>query len=707
MSNETPVYKNHTRSIDERVDDLVARMSVKEKISQMLYGSKAIDHLGIPSYNWWSECLHGVARAGKATVFPQAIGLGASFDPELARRVAAAISDEARAKHHAAVRAGNRGQYRGLTFWTPNINIFRDPRWGRGQETYGEDPWLMAEIGTAFVQGLQGDDPKYLKTAACAKHYAVHSGPEKDRHTFDAVVSKKDLWETYLPAFKALVDAGVEAVMGAYNRTNGEPCCGSRTLITEILRGKWKFQGHFVSDCWAVNDFHKNHKVTSTAEESAAWAVKEGCDLNCGCAYEYLLEALRLDLLGEEHIDSCVKRLLRTRFKLGMFDPEDQVPYAAISADVVNCPAHIELAREAAAKSIVLLKNKDSVLPLKQDLRSLSIIGPYAAHAGVLLGNYHGVSPQLVTFLEGIVGAAPASMTIKYNLGCLATQQTSNPVDWCIGDSLGSDVVVAVVGIDPTLEGEEGDAIVSDNTGDRTSIELPEPQRVFLRKLLGKGTPVVIAVTGGGAIDLSEFEAEADAILQVWYPGEQGGNALADVLFGISVPSGRLPVTFYRSIDQLPPFEDYSMDGRTYRFMTESPLFPFGFGLSYTEFDYSDVALEQDTIASGDRTSATLTVTNQGECAAEEVVQLYVSDCEASVRVPLAQLNGTQRVQLQPGESKAITFEITPEMLMLVDNDGESCLEAGEFRIAIGGSSPCARSRELGAPISSAILTVK
>ena len=700
------IYLDVTQPIAARVDDLVSRMTLEEKVSQMVHEAKEIERLGIPEYNWWNECLHGVARAGLATVFPQAIGLAATFDTDLLFRVATAISDEARAKHHTAAAEGNRGQYKGLTFWTPNVNIFRDPRWGRGQETYGEDPFLTAQLGVAMVKGLQGDDPKYLKTAACAKHYAVHSGPEAERHTFDAQTTLKDLYETYLPAFKALVEAGVETVMGAYNRTNSEPCCASKLLLMDILRNAWNFQGHVVSDCWAIKDIHDGHHVTDRIEESVALAVKMGCDLNCGSCFYYLEKAVEEGLIDEKFITESVKRLFTTRFKLGMFDPEDAVPYTKISKNVINCEAHRRLTREAAAKSIVLLKNENGLLPLKKDYKKVLLVGPNAANVNLLLGNYYGTNDRLVTILEGLIGKSHEGTVIEYRTGCTLKGDNENAVDWTVFEAKASELVIAAFGLDPSLEGEEGDAISSREQGDRTSVSLPAGQEAYLRKLRNAGTPVVLILAGGSPIAVP-YDI-ADAILFVWYPGEEGGNAVADVLFGDVSPSGKLPLTFPKSVEQLPPYRDYNMKGRTYRYFTQEPLFPFGFGLSYTTFSYDAIMLSKLAISAGESVELTVSVSNRGQRDAEEVVQLYLTDMAASVDVPLYTLKGFQRVFIKVGETKQLKFTITPEMMALINEQGESVLETGEFTVTVGGSCPAEVSRKLGAPAPiKAVFTVK
>ncbi|MCL2271040.1 MAG: glycoside hydrolase family 3 C-terminal domain-containing protein, partial [Treponema sp.] len=558
---------------EARIDGLISQMTLEEKVSQLSHTSAAIERLGIPEYNWWNECLHGVARAGVATVFPQAIALAATFDERFVEQVANAISDEARAKYNEAVKQGNRGQYWGLTFWTPNINIFRDPRWGRGQETYGEDPFLTSRIGIALVKGLQGDDPDNLKLAACAKHYAVHSGPEKFRHTFDAVVSKKDLFETYLPAFKALVEAGVESVMGAYNRIYGEPCCGSNYLLKDILRGRWAFKGHVVSDCWAIRDFHENHKVTASPEESAALALNAGCDLNCGCTYPQLTVSVKKGLVTEEAINTALARLLRTRCKLGMFDPPEQGRWGKLGREVINCEKHQKLALAAAEKSIVLLRNDKELLPLDSSAKKIVVVGPGAANAHTLFGNYYGVSSRFTTVLEGLADKIKDKygINLNYRQGCLmyGDNHLSNME---FGSAGAIDLVIAVMGLDGAIEGEEGDAIASDSNGDRMYIELPPWQLKFLQKVKAAGKPVILVLTGGSPIAIPEDIA--DAIIFAWYPGEQGGKAVADIIFGDVVPSGKLPITFPASTDQLPPYDDYSMKGRTYRYMTEKPLYP-------------------------------------------------------------------------------------------------------------------------------------
>ncbi len=704
------VYLDPAQPLDARVNDLISRLSLEEKVQQMMNATPAVPRLNIPPYDWWNESLHGVARSGVATVFPQAIGLGATFDEDLIFRISSAISDEARAMYNAAMEKDYHKRYGGLTFWTPNINIFRDPRWGRGQETYGEDPYLTARLGTAYVKGLQGNDPVYLKAAACAKHYAVHSGPERLRHEFDAITSAKDLHETYLPAFKALVDAGVEAVMCAYNRTNGEPCCSSNTLLTDILRNQWGFKGHIVSDCGAVADLYTGHKVVGTEAEAAALAVKSGVGLDCGTEYNALLDAVKQGLITEAEIDRELAILLRTRFRLGMFDPKGKNPYDRITSDVINSEAHRKLAREAALKSIVLLKN-DGVLPLRNDLANYFITGPNAASVEALIGNYYGVNPEMVTIMEGIAAAIEPGSQLQYRHGILLDRPNANPIDWTTGNTKISDANFVVLGITGLLEGEEGAAIASPHFGDRLDYNLPQNQIDFLRKICtDNDRPVIAIITGGSPMNLAEVHELADAVLLVWYPGEEGGNAVADVIFGKASPSGRLPITFPKSFDQLPAYDDYNMEGRTYRYMKEEPLYPFGFGLSYSTFEYSGATLSRDMLRRRGKENVTIkaTVTNTGKYAAEEVVQLYITDEASRYRVPLFTLSGIKRVHLEPGQSAEVEFEITPDMLAVVTDTGEKVLEPGRFTISVAGSLPGKRSSDLGInPPVHAILTVR
>lgn len=704
MPETKALYLDPAQPLDKRIDDLISRMNVQEKVSQMLHESPAIPRLGVAAYSWWNEGLHGVARAGSATVFPQAIGLAATFDRAQARKVATAISDEARAKFEIFAKKGTRGRYLGLTFWTPNINIFRDPRWGRGQETYGEDPYLTGEIGVEFVRGLQGDDPKYLKTTACAKHFAVHSGPEKLRHTFDAKASPYDLADTYLPAFKKLVQkAKVESVMGAYNRTNGEPCCGSDFLLRKTLRGDWGFQGHVVSDCWALRDFHEEHKVTKTPAESAALALKMGCDLNCGCTFPSLVDSLVQGLVSEEDIDVALRRLFSTRFRLGEFDPPARVPYRRIKPKAIRSAEHLALSYDTAVKSMVLLKN-DGVLPLdKSKLKSVYLTGPNGFGPESLVGNYHGLSPKAVTFVEGMTEALGQEIKFEYRHGSLLAEEKKITTDWATFEAVEFDVTIAFMGLNILLEGEEGDAIAGADYGDRSSIGLPKGQHDFLMKLLGMGKPIVLVVSAGSAVDLSPYYDKAAAIVYSWYPGELGGTALADLLFGKRNFSGKLPISFPRSLDDLPPFEDYDMRGRTYRYMEKAPFFPFGFGLGYRSLQVDAIAAAPEAHA-GQSVAVRVTVSNPHGASVEDVVQLYLSKIVPGKRAPIRELAGFQRLELRAGASRVLEFSVETEQIELVQEDGGRAFEAGTLRLEAGVSQGDQRSRELGAPPSKGIV---
>ncbi len=698
----------------DRIRDLIAKMTLEEKVSQLSHSSPAVERLGIPEYNWWNEALHGVARAGLATVFPQAIGLAATFDDRFVRRVFDAVSDEARAKYNLAVARGIRGQYQGLTYWTPNINIFRDPRWGRGQETYGEDPCLTARMGVAVVKGLQGGDRTggegdRLKLAACAKHYAVHSGPEKDRHTFDAVVSQKDLWETYLPAFRALVSSGVESVMGAYNRTLGEACNGSKYLLKDILRGRWRFRGHVVSDCWAIKDFHDGHNLTKTPEESVALAINSGCDLNCGSCYPALVPAVAQGLVQEKTIDESLTRLLETRFRLGQFDagsPGGKAgPWDSLGAESVHSEAHVVLALEAARKSLVLLKNRNGILPIDGKKKKILVIGPSAASVHAIMGNYHGYSPRLVTILEGITEklAQFPEVTMDYHQGCMAYDENRN-TGWTVGMAEQADLVIACFGLDNAMEGEEGDAIASSSKGDRDEIELPEWQLAYLRALSSRGTPLVLVLTGGSPIAIPEDIAEA--ILFAWYPGEQGGTAVADALFGAVSPSGKLPITFPASTSQLPPYEDYAMAGRTYRYMDEEPLWPFGFGLSYAKFRFDSIRVVSSSLAAGplpelalpeNAVTVEVTVANESGLDAEEVIQIYVEKADRKADDPLCSLRDFRRVSVPARSSVTERFTLDRGAFASVLPSGEETVLKGSYRVVACDAAPLPVSAKKGA----------
>ena len=689
----TPKFEwlNTKLTNEERVDLLISEMTLEEKTSQLLDVCPAIQRLNIPEYNWWNEALHGVARNGRATVFPQAIAFGATFDEDLIYRVGTAISDEARAKYNESIKLGNRNRYAGLTFWSPNINIFRDARWGRGQETYGEDPFLTSRIGVSFVKGLQGDNPTYMKAAACAKHYAVHSGPEELRHEFNAVVSKKDLFETYLPAFKALVqEANVEGVMGAYNKTLGQPCCGSPYLLQDILRDDWGFKGYIVSDCGALKDFHTFHKVTKTPEESAALALINGTTINCGNVYKTLKRALNQNLITVDLINTRLKESLLTRFKLGMFDPLGVNPYDAISSEVVDSQKHRNLAKEVAQKSIVLLKNKNNILPLNKNIKSIYVVGPSASSEEVLLGNYYGLTSSTQTILDGIVSKVSAGTTINYKHGVLPYRNNVNPIDWSSGEAGQSDVCIAVMGISGLFEGEEGEALASSSKGDKTNLKLPQNQIDYIKKIRSKSNkPIVLILTGGSPIAIPELLDLVDAVVFAWYPGEEGGSAMGDILFGDVSPSGKLPITFPKSVEQLPAYEDYNMKGRTYKYMVKEPLFPFGFGLSYTTCEYKNLQLDSNFIVSVD-------VKNIGERTSDEVVQLYISSPKAGIDDPIYDLKSFKRIHLKPNETKTVRFQLKKETFYQVNNNGDFVLRQGKHTIYVGGSLPSQRSLDLG-----------
>ena len=680
---------------EERIEALVSSMILEEKITQLLDESREISRLDVPRYGWWNECLHGVARTGRSTVFPQAIGLASTFDVDLIKQVASAIGNEGRAKFNVAIKNNNRTRFSGLTYWSPNVNIFRDPRWGRGQETYGEDPHLTSRIGVAFVEGLQGNDPKYLKAAACAKHYVVHSGPEAVRHEFNAEVSMKDLWETYMPAFEALVtEANVEGVMGAYNRTNGEACCASPYFMTEILREKWGFDGYFVSDCGAIKDIYEGHGLAQTAEVASAMAIKAGMNLNCGSSFKSLNDAVKNGLLTEKDIDEAVAQLYKTRFRLGFFDPEENNPYSKIGPEVVGSEEHVNLALKAAQNSMVLVKNKNNVLPLKKDLRTLFVTGPQAANAEALLGNYYGLSGNTVNFLDGIVNKVSVGTSVNYNLGQMPYQNNANPIDWTTDKAANAEACIAVMGFTGIMEGEEGGAIASPEKGDLVDARLPHAQIEFLKTIRSKGNnPLIVVITGGFPVIIPEVMELADAVIYAFYPGEQGGAALADIIFGDVSPSGRMPFTVPKTIDDLPAYEDYAMDGRTYRYMTKDPLIPFGFGLSYSSVKYEAAGLE----TSGNMIEVNVKISNEGKYNIEEVAQVYIASPMAGKGHPFYSLKDFERISLHSGESKEVKFRLDKEKFELVDEEGLKFIPEGEFSIYIGGSVPSDRSLKLGA----------
>ena len=849
-----PAYKDPSLPIEKRVDDLVSRMTLAEKVSQMMNAAPAIKRLDIPEYEWWNEGLHGVARAGYATVFPQAIGLAATWDTDLMFQVADVISTEARAKHHEFVRHDQHARYQGLTFWSPNINIFRDPRWGRGQETYGEDPYLTSRLGVAFVKGLQGDDPRYLKLVATPKHYAVHSGPEPERHGFDARATERDLRETYLPAFRATVVEGkADSVMCAYNRTNSEPCCADKGLMTDILRKEWGFNGYVVSDCGAIGDIWKGHHFANSEAEASALAVKAGTDLACGREYSSLLDAVKNGLISEAEIDVALKRLMTARFRLGMFDPPEMVAYARIPFSENDTPAHRALSLKAAHESIVLLKNEANTLPLKKNIKTIAVVGPNADAPEVLLGNYNGRPSKSVTPLAGIKNAVGADTKVLYALGATLSGDSVVPVppsfltvdgkgtstgfkgeyftnkelqgepatvrtdqqinfDWgrykptpqvgqdnfsvrwtgkltptesgayrlgitaddgarlyldgqllidawarnptktvtkevtleagraydvrmeyfqynreaiakfvwsyphfverqieeAVSAAQQADAVVVVLGISSALEGEEMTVNIEGfRGGDRTDIGLPKGQEALLKAVTATGKPVVVVLLNGSALAVNWANDHVPAILEAWYPGEEGGKAIADVLFGDYNPGGRLPVTFYKSVDQLPPFTDYSMQGRTYRYFKGEPLYPFGFGLSFTKFKYGTLKLSANTIKAGENVRIAAEVQNVGDVAGDEVVQLYVTDVAASAPVPIRSLAGVKRIFLRPGEKQSVSFTLTPRQMSIIDDRGSRVIEPGEFLLSVGGKQPGSRGQTDATDVVSSRLLVK
>jgi beta-glucosidase len=844
-------FLNPALGTDERVDDLVGRMTLEEKIGQMMNAAPAIPRLQVPEYNWWNECLHGVARAGLATVFPQAIGLGATWDEDMMFRVSTAISDEARAKHHEFVRKGKRLIYQGLTFWSPNINIFRDPRWGRGQETYGEDPFLTGRLAVQFIKGLQGDDPKYFKTIATVKHFAVHSGPEPERHSFDAQADERDFRETYLPQFEMGVkEGGAYSVMCAYNRYHGEACCGSSRLLTTILRNEWGFKGYVVSDCGAIDDIYKRHKIVPTPDAAGALAVKAGCDLECATTYQHLKEAVQNKIITEKEIDIAVKRLFTARFKLGMFDPPEMVKYTQIPYSVVDSREHKELALEAAHKSIVLLKNEKNLLPLNKSVKTVAVIGPNADQWQMLLGNYNGLPSKVITPLEGIREKLGSGSKVLYALGCelaegLSTFEkvpagmlsheglgkgsgpanqaglkvdyftdhdlkgnilfssvdstldanwnegsprkdmdddnfgvrwtgeispdrsgsfqlgviTTCKVNLYLDDSLianttyhfrdeyndprlrksvpvqlqagkkyrirveagetygdarvqlvwartqgGSDkeelknkaleiarqadVVVLCMGLSSRLEGEEMDVNIDGfKGGDRTKLDLPETQQELIKEIQALGKPVVLVLLNGSALSINWEAAHIPAIVEAWYPGQAAGQAIADVLFGDYNPGGRLPVTFYHSVNDLPAFTDYNMTGHTYRYFPGLPLYAFGYGLSYTSFKYHDVKMAA-TAKAGDSVRLSVLLTNTGKMAGDEVAQVYVSRLRSPVPVPMLSLAAFRRIHLEPGEQQTLSFTLPPNAFSIVDENMQRVVPPGSFSVSVGGAQP-------------------
>lgn len=697
MDREKAAYLDESLKDEERVKDLVSRMTLEEKASQLRYNAPAIKRLGIPFYNWWNEALHGVARAGAATVFPQPIGLAASFHDEFLEEIGDITATEGRAKYNEQQRQGDRGLYKGITFWSPNINLFRDPRWGRGHETYGEDPYLTSRMGVAYIKGLQGEG-KRLKSAACVKHFAAHSGPEKGRHSFNSVVSEKDLAESYFPAFEACVkEAKVEGAMGGYNRLNGEAACGSYHLIQEILREKWGFDGYYVSDCGAIKDFHMNHMITKTPAQSAALAIKSGCDLNCGAVYLHVLQAYEEGLVTEEEIDRAVTHVMMTRMRLGMFDASteyDEIPYEANDSR-----EHHEAALKAAEESMVLLKN-DGILPLKKEkLKTVAVIGPNADSREILKGNYNGTATEQYTILEGLRQELGDQVRIFYSEGCHlyrenveALAEGDDRISEAVSMAQRSDVVFLCLGLDARLEGEEGDANNSYAGADKKDLEFPDSQKHLMEAVCAVGKPVIFLISTGSAMNLSYAGEKGNAILQTWYPGQMGGIAAANLLFGKTVPSGKLPVTFYAPTQKLPDFENYSMENRTYRFMEGEALYPFGYGLSYGSFSYRDLWVETGDWDKKEKVKVKVKVKNTSSWDCWETVEIYVKLMGSPLAVPNYSLVQFQKVYLKAGEERALTLEVKTQYFQVVGQSGERKWDNTKTVIYAGTSQPDERS---------------
>lgn len=705
--NQDLPFRNPSLSTEKRIDDLLGRLTLEEKVMQMMDKTPAIERLGIPVYNWWNEALHGVARTGLATVFPQAIALAATFDETAMFETFSVISDEARAKYHSYQKGKLFDRYKGLTFWTPNINIFRDPRWGRGMETYGEDPYLTAKMGVAAVKGLQGDDPKYFKSFACAKHFAVHSGPESNRHSFNAIVSNRDLWQTYLPAFEALVKEGnVQQVMCAYNRFESKPCCGSDKLLVDILRNNWGYKGIVVSDCGAIDDFYQKdkrtprHETHPDASTASADAVLNGTDVECGSSYKSLIGAVQKGLVKESQIDVSLRRLFKGRFDLGMFDPDEMVKWSKIPYSVVDCQAHRDKALKMARESMVLLKNKNNTLPLSKKIKTIAVVGPNANDSIMLWANYNGFPSKTTTILQGIKNKLPNS-TILFEKGCKhAGEVNTDSINLTVSKVKNADVILFVGGISPRLEGEEMRVTVEGfKGGDRTNIEIPTVQKELVKALKATGKPVVYVLCTGSALALNWEEENVDAILNAWYGGEAAGTAVADILFGDYNPAGRLPVTFYKSADQLPAFDDYSMKGRTYRYMTEKPLYPFGFGLSYTKFAYKSAGLSKPVICKTDSVKLSIVVQNTGKRDGDEVVQVYLRNPN-DPNGPLKALKSFKRVSLKAGESKKVSIGLAAVAFNSFNDQTQKFeILPGKYELLYGGSSDDQSLKKVGLEI--------
>lgn len=692
-------FQDTSLPFEKRVNDLVSRLTLEEKVGQMLNNAPAIERLGIPAYNWWNECLHGVARTSyKVTVYPQAIGMAATFDKNSLHQMADYTAEEGRAINNESIKTGSRSIYLGLTYWTPNINIFRDPRWGRGQETYGEDPYLTGALGKAFVTGLQGNDPKYLKAAACAKHYAVHSGPESSRHEFNAKINDYDLWDTYLPAFRNLVvNAKVAGVMCAYNAFKGQPCCGNDLLMNNILRKEWNFKGYVTSDCGAIDDFYERHKTHKDAESAAADAVLHGTDVECGdVTYKTLVSAVKHGKLTEQQLDVSVKRLFTIRFRLGMFDPPAMVRYAQIKTTVLQSSAHMALSLKMARQSIVLLKNQGNILPLSKHLKKIAVVGPNASNALSILGNYNGTPSKLVTALQGIKVKLGTATEVFYIRGTNFVGNPNYKTDFkAVIDSISdADAIIYIGGISPQLEGEEMKVKQAGfSGGDRTSIALPAIQTQLLKKLQATGKPVVFVMMTGSAMAIPWEAEHIPAILNAWYGGQEAGTAIADVIFGDYNPAGRLPVTFYKSDNDLPSFTDYSMDNRTYRYFKGQPLYTFGYGLSYSNFKY-DKLMVPNNIEKGKRVLVSVRVTNTGKIDGEEVSELYLSHPGLKIKTPVRALKGFERTFIKTGQSKLLRFDLTPQDLSLISADGNEKEIKGKLYICVGGSQPNSQTQK-------------
>ena len=693
-------------AMHKKAADLISQMTLDEKISMMMNSTPGVERLGIKPYDWWNEALHGVARNGRATVFPEPIGLGATFDPDLVRKIGDIVSDEGRAKFEKAREMENYNRYTGLTFWAPNVNIFRDPRWGRGMETYGEDPFLTGTLGSAYVKGIQGDDPFYLKAAACAKHFAVHSGPESVRHSYNALPSMKDLYETYLPAFEMLVkDADVEVVMGAYNRVFGESASGSTFLLTNLLREKWGFDGHIVSDCGAVDDIYGGHHIAKDAAEASAIAIKAGLNLECGNSFTSLKEAINRGLLTEADIDKALEPLLMTQLRLGILFDDPDCPYYGIPASVIGSAEHYAVARQAAVESMVLLKNDNDLLPLRKDIQNVYVTGTAATDTYSMMGNYFGISDHYSTYLQGIVSKVSDGTNVNFKPAyTIVPTRDVNPGNYATAQAAQADYTIMFLGNNGTTEGEESDAISSPSIGDRLSIDLPDNQLSFFRKVVemrGKNNHLIVVVTGGSPVNLQEIAAGADAVIMAWYPGQEGGDALAELLFGEKNFSGRLPITFPISSRALPAFSDYTMQGRTYKYMAGNTMYPFGYGLSYGSSQYGDLRLLTSKPKLGNPLEFEIPVTNTGNVERTETVQLYVSTPNAGQGAPFSQLKAFQRITLRPGETRTVRFTVTRDQMEEFARDGSTKLLKGNYKFTVGTAAPTQRSEELGATLKS------